>query len=291
MAADPIQFKPKNKINPLIIMVVVAVLLGLVAAGGIWQYLNQAQEQVKKLSATRPVVIASKEIPAGTKLTEEFLTIKQFPTQTTPKDYPSSIETLKGRLVKSTLNIDEVITETRLVGKENAGLPLIIPPGQRAITIRVNEVVGVGGFINPGDHVDVVSILKDNQNHTFSKTILQNVLVLAVGDKILDLNAISDFKPKIVSQVTLALNVEDSEKVSLAGQVGQLQLSLRPFGENNLLTTTGVKLEDVYGELAYTPSEINNKILSEMPLENENTDANKNSIEIISGSQKSYFYY
>ena len=292
MATNPTSLTPKtkNKITSLAVMITFATFLGLIAAFGIWQYLNKTQEHVKQLTATRPVVVAKKQIIAGTKLAESDLTTKEFPVQAIPKDYPSSIETVKDRIVKTTLQSDEIITEARLVGQGAAGgLPLVIPPGQRAITIKVNEVVGVGGFINPGDRIDIVSIFKKNENQTFSKTILQNVLVLAVGDKILDPNAFSDPQAKVVGQLTLALSPIDSEKLALASEVGQLYLSLRPHGEDNHSLTFGAQLGDVYGDLAYMPPPSTNEL--PQPAVPANSNVVKNAVEIISGNQRSYFYY
>ena len=288
MAVNPSSFTPKtkNKINSLVVMIIIAVVLGLIAAIGIWQYLNKTQQQVKELTVTRAVVVASKQIPAGKKLEESDLTIKQLPAQAVPKDYPSSIETLKGRLVMSTIDVDEVITESRLVGQGAAGgLPVVIPPGQRAITIRVNEVVGVGGFINPGDHVDILSVMKRSEDQTFSKTILQNVLVIAVGDKIYDPSVYSDPQPKIVAQVTFALSPQNAEKLALASETGQLHLILRPHSEKELAATPGANLEDVYGYIASSNQAAN------IPITPTGSNVEKNSIEIISGDQRNYYYY
>ena len=228
----PINPKTKSKINPLILMTVGATFLGFIAAFGIWQYLSQTQQKVKELTVTRAVVVAAKQIQAGAKLTDQDLAIKQVPAQTIPKDYPSSPDALKGRVIRSTLEKDEVVTESRLIAEGAAGgLPMVIPQGHRAITIQVNEVIGVGGFVNPGDHVDILSVFNKKEEQLFSKTILQNVLILAVGDKVLDPNLVSDPQPKIVSQVTIALTPEDSEKIALASQSGELQLVLRPHGD------------------------------------------------------------
>lgn len=289
MAINPTPLSPKtkNKLMPLIVMMSIAGLLGLTAAFGIWQYLNKAQQQVKQLTVTRAVVIAGKQIPAGTKLTEADLAIKQLPAQAIPKDYPSSIESIKGRIVKNTLQPEEIITEARLVGQGAAGgLPVVIPPGQRAITIKVNEVVGVGGFINPGDRVDIVSIINKSDEQTFSKTILQNVLILAVGDKILDLNTISDPQPKIVGQVTVALNPTESEKLALAANTGQLQLILRPIGEKNITSTEGITLQDIYGNLAIPASQLANA-----PPIPTSANISKNVVEVILGNQRTYQYF
>ena len=288
MAVNPTSFSPKtkNKISSLVVMIIIAVVLGLIAAIGIWQYLNKTQQQVKELSITRAVVVASKSIPAGKKLEESDLAIKQLPAQTIPKDYPSSIDSLKGRLVKGTIATDEIITEGRLVGQGAAGgLPVVIPPGQRAITIRVNEVVGVGGFISPGDYVDILSVLKKSEDQTFSKTILQDVLVLAVGDKIFDPNIFSDPQAKIVSQVTFALSPKDAEKLTLASETGQLHLILRPNSEKELATTPGANLEDVYGYIA------SGNQSASIPITPTGSNIDKNAIEIILGDQRTYYYY
>lgn len=286
MVINPPSLGPKkSKMSSLIIMLGVAICFGLFAAIGIWQYLLQTQEKVKELSATRAVVVASKKIPAGTKLKEEFLAIKQLPAQAVPKDYPSSINSLTGRIVKSTIEQDEIISETRLIGKgAEGGLTLVIPPGQRAITIKVNEVVGVGGFINPGNRVDIVTIVKQNENN-FSKTILQNVLVLAVGEQILDPNALSDPKPKIVGQVTVALTIQDSEKLALAHEIGQIHLVLRPHGEDKTTSTDGSTLADVYGGFLPFGGE---QGMPPMPVSQADF---KNSIEVILGNRKTYYFY
>ena len=289
MAVNPTSFTPKtkNKISSLVVMIVIAVVLGLIAAVGIWQYLQKTQQQVKELTVTRAVVVASKQIPAGKKLEDSDLAIKQLPAQAIPKDYPSSIESLKGRIIKSTIGAEEIITEGRLVGEGAAGgLPIVIPPGQRAITIRVNEVVGVGGFISPGDRVDILSILKKSEDQTFSKTILQNVLVIAVGDKIFDPGVFSDPQAKVVAQITFALLPKDTEKLALASETGQLHLVLRPHDEKELASTPGANLEDVYGYIAASPSSQAGNI----PIIPSGANIDKSAIEIILGDQKTYYY-
>ena len=287
----PLTPKTKSKFSSIIVMISIAGFLGLFAACGVWQYLSQTQKKVKELTVTRSVVVAKKEIKAGTKLTEADLAIKQLPAQAIPKDYPGSIDKVKDRIVKTTLQPEEIVIESRLVGQGAAGgLPIVIPAGQRAITIKVNDVIGVGGFISPGDRVDIISITNQSEEKTFSKTILQNVLILAVGDKVLDPNTVSEAGPKIVSQITVAINPKDSEKLALAQATGQLQLVLRPIGEITVSSTEGVSLHDVYGYLPI-PTSQSPQAVQGQPITTVSTELPKNSIEIILGDQRSYYYY
>ena len=291
MEVNPTSFTPKikSKFGPLVLMLGVALFLGFIAAVGIWQYLNKAQQKVKELTITRAVVVAAKRIPAGTKIVEADLAIKQLPAKAIPKDYPSSVELIVGMIAKTSLEVDEIVTGGRLVNEgAGGGLTLVIPKGFRAVTVRVNEVSGVGGFLNPGDRVDVISVFKGNeQNETISKTILQNVLVLAVGDKIVDPNTVAEPQQKIVSQVTFALNPSDAEKIALATELGQMHLVLRSFTETALASTEGALLEDVYGYIpsAKTANQTDN--ISSLPV----AQGSMNAVEIILGDQRTYLLY
>lgn len=296
MSMNPTPFTPKtrNKFIPLVVMMFVALVLGLTAAVGVWQYISSTQKKVKELTVTRAVVIATMAIPAGTKLSDVDLTIKQFPAQAIPKDYPNSIDQIKGRIVKSGIQAEEIITEARLVGQGAAGgMPVIIPPGQRAITIKVNDVIGVGGFVNPGDRVDILSVSKTESGQPLSKTILQNVQVLAVGDKLLDPNVLPEPQAKVVGQITLALNPQDSERLALAADSGKLQLVLRPHSESTYVATAGATLEDVYGYFAPSAAEqATSTLASTTPSQPTATAAvARNSIEFILGNRRIFKYY
>ena len=275
-------------------MVSVALFLSLSAAIGIWKYLNQTQETVKKLTATRSVVIASKEIKAGAKIIKDDLAVKQIPVQSVVEGYFDTPDPLIGRIAKSTIQPNEIINGIRLVQKGAlGGLSVVIPEGKRAITIMVNEVIGVGGFISPGDYVDVLSVYKEKETQSktgevkegdsFAKTILQNVLILAVAEKIFDPDNLSETAPKIVNQVTIALTPQDSEKLTLAVAKSQLLLTLRPHGDNMLFNTTGATAEDVYD--VGTPSSVQN--VGTLP----NAKSYKDSIELILGDARAYYSY
>ena len=272
-------------------MIVVAIMLGLSAAFGVYRYLNQTQEQVKKLTEKRSVVIARKELSAGTRIKRTQLAIKQLPIQSVPPEYPSSPDKLLGRIVKSTVEKGGLINESKLVAQgAAAGLAVLIPEGKRAVTIKVNDASGVAGFITPGDHVDVLSIYKsstsgEQEEKTYSKTIFQNILVLAVGDKLYDPNALSDPAAMITEQITIALDPQDTEKATLASFKSHLYLSLRPSGDktiNDLISSTAV--EDIYDYVAAS----NNPNVVAAPLY---TKSYSNSVELILGNARSYYSY
>ena len=277
-------------------MIAVALLLGTSAAVGIWKYLNNTQEEVKKLSATKSVIIATKEIKAGTKITKDNLGTKEIPVQTVIEGSSDSPGPFVERFAKSTFQKDEIITESRLVKKGSAGgLSILIPEGMRAITIKVNDVVGVGGFVNPGDCVDVLSVYKNrgvtnkdgttSEGQAYSKTILQNVLVLATADRVYDPNNLSESGAMIVEQVTLALPPTDAEKLTLAFAKSLLHLTLRPYGEHKITKTYGTTPEEVY-EFSTIPDDEN--VAKSFPV---SARAYKDSVEVILGNEKSYFNY
>ena len=299
MAINPTPFTPKtrNRLVPLVVMMFVAVVLGLTAAVGIWQYLSKTQQKVKELSVTRAVVVAAKQISAGTKLAETDLAIKQLPAQAVPKGYPSSIEQIKGRIVKNTLQTEEIITEGKLVGVGAVGgLPSVIPPGQRAITLMVNDVIGVGGFVNPGDRVDVLAIYKKSANENISNTVLQNLLVLAAGDKIFDATNIQEPQNMVVPNLTLAVSPKEAEVLYLASEASKLQFVLRPRSENNIVSSIGSTFEDLFGYFASSEPGLGNGNAKETPQTPSTAQAQninlppKKSIEFILGTRRFFKY-
>jgi len=249
MVINQPQFTPqkKNKVNPVLLMGAFAVVLGLVSAIGIGQYLNKQTAKVNELTVMKAAVVASKDIPPGVKLKSEDLTTKEFPSQTIPMDCPATPNLIVGREVKNQILKDEVVTEAKLLPIIVAsGLPTLIPVGMRGVTVRVNDIIGVGGFVKPGDYVDIIAIYK-NKNETISKAIFENIQVLAAGEKALDPKAVPDVAPKIVSLLTVAVTPQDAEKLFLVSTSGQFQFSLRAFGDKSIIASEGIYPEDVYG--------------------------------------------
>lgn len=286
MVINQPQFTPKtkNKVSPIVLMGAFAVGLGLIAAIGIGQYLSKSQVQTKApADVMKAVVVASHDILPGSKLSEKDLTIKEFPAQTVPADYPTAVNLIIGREVKNPLLKEEVVTEAKLVPIVVAsGLPTLLPPGMRAITIKVNEISGVSGFIKPGDYVDVLSIYR-NRDDVVCRSVFENLLVVGVGDKLLDPKAAPDVAPRIVSQLTLAVSPEDAEKLFLTSTTGQFQLSLRAFGDKGLIASQGTYPEDIYGYVSgASHKDRGQSAFAASP---------KKNIELIIGNFRTYKYF
>lgn len=224
----------------LIIALVAAVGFGLVAAISVSRYLASAQAFTKNLNK---VVVAKVEIPVGQKLIAEHLTVAQFPRNVTPEGSFSGVDQkLVGRVVVTRIAAREPITESRLapIGAA-AGLSSVIPEGYRAMTVKVDDVVGVSGFIMPGTLVDIVVVISpptnSGQGEMISKIVLQNIKVLASGQNI-D-NPKNDREAQRVKAVTLQVTPEQAEKLALATSEGKLQLVMRNSVDQGDETTPG----------------------------------------------------
>jgi len=223
----------------LIIAMLAAVAFGLIAAVSVSRYLQAAQLYTKNLTN---VVVAKVEIPIGTRIVPEQLSVVQFPKTVAPDGtFPVIDERLIGRVAIMRISPREPVTEYRLapVGVA-AGLTSLIPEGFRAMTVKVDDVVGVSGFIQPGTLVDVVVTINppdERQRDRISKIVLQNIKVLANGGNI--------DKPKNekeverVKAVTLQVTPEQAEKLALASSEGKLQLVMRNSVDQNDEVTPG----------------------------------------------------
>jgi pilus assembly protein CpaB len=206
-----------------ILMLIIAAAAGLAAvvSGSRW-IATQAS------GSTTRVVVATADINLGQRLTPDVLKTTDWPSGSIPPGAFSDIQKLDGRVLKeSTLN-GEPVLEARLspVGTLG-GLSALINEGKRAITVRVNDVIGVAGFALPGNYVDIiVNTQKDagaSRDQNISKIVLEKILVLAVAQEV----GRDETKPKVVSAVTLEVTPDQAEKIDLARSIGTLSLVLR----------------------------------------------------------------
>lgn len=229
-------------------MLIVSILLGLVVTAMAVVWVGQ-----KGSSTSNKVVVAAMDIELGSKLHPQMFTTVDWPSGSTPQGAFNDLKDLQGRVVKSSIQRGEAILANKLapVGTQG-GLSAVIAEGKRAMTVRVNDVVGVAGFALPGNYVDVmVNTQQDkdgrtDENRQISKTVLEHVLVLAVAQEA----GRDETKPKVVNAVTLELIPEDAEKLDLARNVGTLSLVLRNQVDKTPVTTAGVTKRQLFGEKA-----------------------------------------
>lgn len=201
----------------------IALSLGIGAAMLANNWLLKRTVPTAHAIATTPVVVASKKIPFGQKIEGAHVKAIAMPVESVPKGVFNEPAEVEGLVAKQALLPGEILFQERVAEHlDGSTLASIVSPNMRAVTVRVNDVIGVGGFLLPGNHVDVLSARKINKRVT-TKTLLQNIKVLAVDQKASpDKN-----EPAIVRAVTLETSPKQSEILVKAREEGSLQLTLR----------------------------------------------------------------
>ena len=227
-----------------------ALVMGLAAAVYAANWVSQ-QGNI----ASNKVVVAAVDIELGSKINPQMLTTTDWPSGSIPPGAFKEIKELQDRVVKVSVMRGDAVLERKLapIGTQG-GLSAVIADGKRAMTVRVNDVVGVAGFALPGNYVDVMVNAqqdkgKGEEGKQISKTVLEHVLVLAVAQE----SGRDDTKPKVVSAVTLELTLEDSEKLDLARSVGTLSLVLRNQVDKRTVATAGITKSQLFGEKEEVP--------------------------------------
>ncbi|VTU22010.1 Flp pilus assembly protein CpaB [Variovorax sp. PBL-H6] len=231
-------------------LLVLALLTGLAAAVYATGWVSR-QGSI----ASNKVVVALVDIELGSRINAQMLSTVDWPSGSVPDGAFQETKDLQDRVAKVGLLRGEAVLEGKLapVGMLG-GLSAVIAAGKRAMTVRVNDVVGVAGFALPGNYVDVmVNAQQDrargDEGKQISKTVLEHVLVLAVAQEA----GRDDTKPKVVSAVTLELSLEDSEKLDLARSVGTLSLVLRNQIDKEKVATAGITKSQLFGEKELVP--------------------------------------
>lgn len=234
------------------LIVVIALSAGAALAYGTYNYLQQAPVRTVEVP-TRTVVVASTDLSLGTALRRSDLRVVSWPSANVPEGTFGRVEDLEGRGLISSMVRNEVILDAKLASKEaGAGLPPIIPQGMRALSVRVNEVIGVAGYVLPGSRVDIVATASPSDNHvdTTSKVVLANVQVLTAGTR---LEKEGDGKPTAVNVVTLLVTPEQAERLALASTEGKIQLALRNPLDEGAPQTPGIRPPALLGTLSVAP--------------------------------------
>lgn len=228
-----------QRARAIVLTLVVALIFASMASVAIYRYLQQQEEEIQRARGQlSQVVAAAVNIPAGTFLISEQLRTVSWPSASLPPGAIDNPLLLLGRLTLRDFVAGEPILEFRLAPKDatTGVMTFIIPSGKRAITVGVDQVSGVSGFILPDSHVDVIVTTQPPEGEKVSRTLLQNMRVLAAGQVIEQ----KEGKPVTVPTVTLAVTPEEAERLALAGNEGRLQLVLRKFGDHEEVRTRGV---------------------------------------------------
>ena len=227
-----------------------AILLGLTAAFVAKRYLQDQQPApvVQSEVPTVPVVIAKLDVSVGTALDERALTVARWPEDFVPKGAIASPDQSAGRGVRRALSHGEPVLEAYLLPEgSEAGLPAVIREKLRAVSVKVDPVIGVAGFVRPGSRVDVLATLRrldQPKNLPYSRVILQDVPVLAIDQQ---LEEAKNGEPELVSVVTLEVKTEQAEKLIYSAHEGRLQLALRRPGDEDIVKTQAVGVADLLG--------------------------------------------
>jgi pilus assembly protein CpaB len=210
-------------------MMTVAVILGL---GAVVLASSWLLEQPNK--RTTQIALATTDVSLGQRIAPDMIKLAEWPASSTPMGSFSDPAKLTGRVLKTSVVRGEPLVEAKLAPVGTlGGLSALIAEGRRAITVRVNDVVGVAGFALPGNFVDIIvhterehpagDVLQQRKNQDISKIVLERILVLAVAQEV----ERDETKPKVVNAVTLEVTPEQAEALDLARSVGTLSLVLR----------------------------------------------------------------
>ncbi|MGG7605472.1 Flp pilus assembly protein CpaB [Massilia sp. BKSP1R2A-1] len=215
----------KNK--RAVIVMTLAILFGLAAVVLASNWLLR-----QPAATSGRIVVAATDINIGQRLTPEMLKLVEWPAHSVPKGAFDDPQKLGGRVLKTSIQSGEPLSEAKLAPSGTlGGLSALITEGKRAITVRVNDVIGVAGFALPGNYVDIIVSTETEpplqgeqpRQQSISKIVLERILVLAVAQEV---NR-DETKPKVVNAVTLEVTPEQAEQLDLARSVGTLSLALR----------------------------------------------------------------
>jgi len=219
-----------------IIYMGIAVVAGLLATFGIQRYV--AHKTYVAPVSTGQVAVATTDTSPGIALAAGSVRIVSWPRELIPPQAASTLQQVEGRVAVMPISNGEPILFSKLapVGTA-AGLSSLLDESKRALTVRVDDVSGVAGFIHPRDKVDILVDMKlQGANDSFSKTILQNITVMTIGQTWEQ----KESKPIVVNTVTLEVTPEQAEILNLASTEGKIRLALRGRRNENVVETSGV---------------------------------------------------
>jgi len=242
--------------NRIFAVLAVAVLAGGGLALATYNAMNKGNNVTVAPHKTQPVVVANADLSLGAELKAEDVKVALFPEGQAPEGAFVRPDEVVGRGVIVSIVKNEPILPAKLASKEaGSGLPPVIPEGMRAVSVRVNEVIGVAGYVLPGTRVDVLATASPTNNPVdmTTKVVLANVQVLTAGTRLEQDQ--KDGKPVQVTVVTMSVTPEQAERLALASTEGKIQLALRNPLDQTAPATPGIKPAVLLGVAKAAPAQ------------------------------------
>ncbi len=219
------------------VLIAAGIVLGLVTAFFLYTYLESLQDEGAETVPHTDVVIADTTIPAHTRISAEMLEVRSMPTDVAHPDSGQDVSLFIGGIARSEIVRGEQVLTSRVHTDDvRATLSYRIPENKRAISIPVGDVTGVAGYITPGDKVDVLLTIQDediNDGESTTYTLLQMITVLAIGELPRE---VEDDEARPVSTVTLEVDPEQAEVLAYSNQHGSFHLTLRSPADEEIIT-------------------------------------------------------
>jgi pilus assembly protein CpaB len=233
-----------GKLRPVILLGV-AVVIALITTLLIYSSIQKRAGIAKApISETQPIAVATVDLNWGTVVVKEMVKMEPFLKSTLPAGAYTDMKSLLGRVVISSIRAKEPFLESRLAPQslKTGGVAAVIESKKRAVAVRVDKVIGVAGFVHPGNRVDVlVTISKGKAGESVTKIVLENILVLAAGPEVTTAKG-KEQKPATVDVITLEVTPEEAEKLALSATEGKLQLALRGLIDTEQVLTKGTSI-------------------------------------------------
>ncbi|HSB62318.1 MAG TPA: Flp pilus assembly protein CpaB, partial [Vicinamibacteria bacterium] len=223
-----------------------ASVMGLVASALVYRVVSQVAADVRE--PAEEVVVASVNMGLAETVTPRHVKLVAWPRRSVPAGALKTLAEAEGRVVRSSVVAGEPLLEAKLapnLAGRGGVMPMLVPPGERGVTIKVDDAIKESGFVLPSSKVDVlVSMYKEPGSQTrISKVILQDVLVLAAGQTV----ELRDNKPVTITTVTLALTPDEAERLALAQAEGKLTLATRNLQDSAVVQTAGATSSTLLG--------------------------------------------
>lgn len=242
-----------------IMPIVLSLAIAITGSVYLYQWINHQaapKEIIKVKAEATPVMVAAMDLPWGTQIASEMIKSRSFLRESLPSGYFPTSEGLVGRILIANLKQGDPLVEHRLapVDVRTGGVSAVLPAGKRAVAVKGDKVIGISGFINPGNRVDVLVTMQDPATKKEkTKIVLENIPVLATGTQI-EHNSKGD--PAPVDVYTLEVTPVESEKLALASAKGKLQFALRNIIDAEKVRTSGATITRTLNSLTGpTPSQ------------------------------------